>query len=554
MTRLSSPATSPSPMRRRPRSWAKKCERACCSVAQYFPLAFVYSLTTWAIWVEAGIAFLPNHNGWRSESSSSVFLTSLLILTRIVDYTSSLIGIILYVLLNWAYTTAVFTDAGSPLASKDSSGYSSLPTHESSHKDAAYCTVKSTGNPRYCKKCKARKPDRAHHCSTCGRCVLKMDHHCPWLAACVGLRNYKPFLLFLIYVTIYCWLCFVVTATWLWSEVFSDSQNTDSLLPINCVLLCVISGVIGLVLTGFTGWHLSLAYRGQTTIECLEKTRYLAPARKAMRAQTYRGKNGEGGQSYGQQLAEIHANALPGVTRSEEGEAMLADDDLEQGSRAQRSLRRDYNEIERSRERERYENYLDEKDSEKLPHAFDLGWRRNLHLLFGPRPLLWFFPICNTSGDGWHWEHSPEWVTEREAIKHERERQWLEDRGTHGYTERPPKLNGHTRRWPTRDDSERHFLTTSNGVMDVPISGYRSPGKADHILGRTDEYFDRDHDDGSPSSRMSMKTLRRRGSFDDSSDGEDDGYELSSDDERRLSQDFPYIPTSKNEDAGRKRD
>ena len=33
---------------------------------------------------------------------------------------------------------------------------------------------------RFCDKCKAIKPDRAHHCSVCGRCVLKMDHHCPW--------------------------------------------------------------------------------------------------------------------------------------------------------------------------------------------------------------------------------------------------------------------------------------------------------------------------------------------------------------------------------------
>ncbi len=28
--------------------------------------------------------------------------------------------------------------------------------------------------PRFCKRCQAWKPERAHHCSVLGRCVLKM--------------------------------------------------------------------------------------------------------------------------------------------------------------------------------------------------------------------------------------------------------------------------------------------------------------------------------------------------------------------------------------------
>ncbi|KAF6222071.1 hypothetical protein HO133_001157 [Letharia lupina] len=505
-------------MNRRRKSWVRRCERACCSVVTYFPLGFIYGLSTWAIWVEAGIGIFTGLNTWTGTISS-------------------VIGITLYLLLNWSYTTAVFTDPGSPINRSSQSGYSHLPTHEpSAHRDAPAFTVKSTGESRFCKKCKARKPDRAHHCSTCGRCVLKMDHHCPWLATCVGLRNYKAFVLFLIYTSIYCWVCFAVTSTWLWSEVFSDTEYMESLMPINYVLLCVISGIIGLVLTGFTIWHLSLAYRGQTTIECLEKTRYLSPLRKSMRRQQFGNANGNGGQSYGQQLAEIHANTVPGVTRSEEGEEMLSDVDLEAGprSKAHKSLQRDYGEMERSRERERYEDYLDEQDSEKLPSAFDLGWRRNLQHLFGDKPLSWWLPICNTSGDGWHWEPNPKWVEAREAIRKEREAQWQEDeeRGRDGYGD-----GYYDRRWPAREDSERHYLTTSNGVKDVPGSGIRSSGKADQILGRTDEYFDRSFDDGSPSSRMSMKTLRRRGSFSGSSD--DDDYDVSSDEDRGSVQDMP---------------
>lgn len=346
-----------------------------------------------------------------------------------------------------------------------------------------------------------------------------------------------------------------MTSTWLWSEVFSDAKYVESLMPINYVLLCVISGIIGLVLTGFTVWHLSLAYRGQTTIECLEKTRYLSPLRKTMRRQQFGNPDGYGSQSYGQQLAEIHANTIPGVTRAEEGDAMLSNEDFEAGprSKAQKSLQRDYGQMERSRERERYENYLDEQDSEKLPSAFDLGWKRNLQHLFGDRPFLWWLPICNTSGDGWHWEPNPKWVKAREEIRKERESQWQEneDRGRNGYGNGNGNGNGnghYDQRRPPREDVERHYLTTSNGVIGVSGTGSRAPGKADKILGRTDEYFDRNFDDGSPSSRMSMKTLRRRGSFSGSSD--EDEYDVSSDEERGPFQEPPQVNGQSRADNG----
>lgn len=35
--------------------------------------------------------------------------------------------------------------------------------------------VKSSGERRWCNKCAAPKPDRAHHCSSCKRCVLRVS-------------------------------------------------------------------------------------------------------------------------------------------------------------------------------------------------------------------------------------------------------------------------------------------------------------------------------------------------------------------------------------------
>lgn len=52
---------------------------------------------------------------------------------------------------------------------------------------------------RWCRKCEAFKPPRAHHCKECKRCIMKMDHHCPWTVNCVSLRTFPHFLRFLLF-------------------------------------------------------------------------------------------------------------------------------------------------------------------------------------------------------------------------------------------------------------------------------------------------------------------------------------------------------------------
>ena len=295
-------------------------------------------------------------------------------------------------------------------------------------------------------------------------------------------------------------------------------------MGVNVVLLAILSGIIGIVLTGFTGWHLSLAARNQTTIECLEKTRYLSPLRRnAQRRGVLMDRDGGESvnllQRYGQQLTEIHTNALPGVTRPEEGEERPSPDLNDRITpdgpplSAAASLRQNYESLERQRERQRYEEYLDEKDSEKLPHAFDLGWRHNLRAVFGPAPWLWVLPIPNSLGDGWHWEPSARWLAARDRLRQERDRTRHEQarREHEAGWGRPSSAVTHSLSTASEDDDgERHYLTTSEGVATVS-AGRRSPSKADQVLGRSSgQYADEGFNEprARPGSGFSLQTLK----------------------------------------------
>jgi len=50
---------------------------------------------------------------------------------------------------------------------------------------------------RNCDTCKLNRPAKASHCNVCGHCVRGWDHHCIAIANCVGRRNFRSFVLYL---------------------------------------------------------------------------------------------------------------------------------------------------------------------------------------------------------------------------------------------------------------------------------------------------------------------------------------------------------------------
>ena len=49
-----------------------------------------------------------------------------------------------------------------------------------------------------CVYCENLRPENADHCNYCNRCVQKFDHHCLFVDNCLGYKNHKYFLLFLL--------------------------------------------------------------------------------------------------------------------------------------------------------------------------------------------------------------------------------------------------------------------------------------------------------------------------------------------------------------------
>ncbi|ESO98929.1 hypothetical protein LOTGIDRAFT_66461, partial [Lottia gigantea] len=196
---------------------------------------------------------------------ASLLFKDTILKKAIIDMNNLIYGItyLLLVILSLSmYYTACFIDPGFiPFQNKNCN-----MIHSEDSKRLRDAKLKY----RKCDFCEIQQPMRAKHCEDCQRCVRKYDHHCPWLEACVGERNHKYFLLFLLSTTALIFWTLYITWEGIQNEVhWSDWFHQNFVFMIDIIIL--IFG--GLVVFGLLFFHSYLMCRGMTTWEAASRER-----------------------------------------------------------------------------------------------------------------------------------------------------------------------------------------------------------------------------------------------------------------------------------------
>lgn len=122
---------------------------------------------------------------------------------------------------------------------------------------------------KFCRICNVFKPPRTNHCYECNACVKAFDHHCPWLGTCVGQRNYRFFIGFIMFLALHLLSTVAVCLMVIMGSSLSFGRRMAR-FPLSLPIL-IVAFLFSLFALALLGMHSFLVCRSMTTYEMCKK-------------------------------------------------------------------------------------------------------------------------------------------------------------------------------------------------------------------------------------------------------------------------------------------